>query len=106
MMGWCEQSLSNENQKIEIMEEIMYMEDLAIKAEENVGLIIAAIFLFSMGLAIVEFFWEWHKRQLTKWRLREMLSSFMVFIPGQLTEKAATAMFLSAFFLLDELHIK
>lgn len=78
------------------------MEDLVTKAEENVELVIAAIFLFSMGLAIVEFLWEWRKKKLTKWRLKEMLSSFMVFIPAQLTEKAATATFIAGFFLLSQ----
>ncbi|MEP1095863.1 MAG: sterol desaturase family protein [Cyclobacteriaceae bacterium] len=76
------------------------MEDLVAKAEENVGWIILVIFLFSMGLATVEFFWEWHQKKLTKWRLKEMLSSFLVFIPAQLTEKAATATFAAGFFLL------
>ncbi|MDN5202730.1 sterol desaturase family protein [Fulvivirgaceae bacterium BMA10] len=79
------------------------MKDLVIKAEENVGLVIAVIFLFSVGLAIVEFLWEWRNKKLTKWRLKEMLSSFMVFIPAQLTEKSATAMFVAGFFLLDDL---
>lgn len=79
------------------------MEELVAKAEENVGLVIFAIFAFSIGLAIVEFFWEWHKKKLTKWRLGEMFSSFMVYIPAQLTEKAATAMFVGAFFLLYDI---
>ncbi len=77
------------------------MEDLVAKAEENVGLVIAGIFIFSIGLAVVEFLWEWHKNKLTKRRLGEMLSSFMVFIPAQLTEKAATAVFIGGFFVLD-----
>ena len=76
------------------------MEYLVTTAEQNVEFIIAAIFIFSMGLAIVEFFWEWHHKKLTKWRLKEMLSSFMVFIPAKLTEKAANAAFIGGFFLL------
>ena len=79
------------------------MEELVTKAEENVGWIIAAIFVFSMGLAIVEFLWEWHQKKLTRWRLKEMLSSFMVFIPAQLSEKASNAVFIASFFLLADI---
>ncbi len=76
------------------------MEELVTRAEENVGWVIAGIFVFSVSLAIVEFCWEWHKKKLTKWRLKEMLASFLVFIPAQLTEKVATALFIGGFFLL------
>lgn len=76
------------------------MEELVAKAEENVGWVMLIIFLFSMGLAIVEFFWEWYQKKLTKWRLKEMLASFFVFIPAQLTEKAANAIFIGSFFVL------
>ncbi len=78
------------------------MENLVAKVEENVELVIFGIFVFSVGLAIVEFAWEWRKKKLTKWRLGEMFSSFMVFIPAQLTEKAATAVFVGSFFYLDD----
>ena len=78
------------------------MEDLVAKAEENVGWIITIIFLFSIGLAIVEFLWEWHQKKLTRWRLKEMLASFMVFIPAQLMEKTATTTFIAGLFLLEQ----
>lgn len=76
------------------------MEELVAKAEENIGWVIFGLFVFSVGLAIVEFFVEWHKKKLTKWRLGEMLSSLMVFIPAQLTEKAGGALFAGAYFLI------
>lgn len=79
------------------------MDDLIAKAEANVGWVMLFIFLFSMGLAIIEFCWEWHQKKLTKWRLKEMLSSFLVFIPAQLTEKAANAVFIGSFFLLYDI---
>lgn len=76
------------------------MQDLITKAEENVGLVMLIIFIFSMGLATVEFIWEWRQKKLTKWRLKEMLSSFMVFIPAELTQKAANTIFIGSFFVL------
>ncbi len=78
------------------------MEDLIVWAEANIGLFIFGFFLFAIGLASVEFIWEWRKKKLTKWRLKEMLSSFMVFIPAQLTEKASTALLFGAYFLVQQ----
>ncbi|MEM9327919.1 MAG: sterol desaturase family protein [Bacteroidota bacterium] len=79
------------------------MEQLVAKAEENIGWFIFGFFVFSMGLAIVEFFWEWHQKKLTKWRLKEMLASFMVFIPAQLTEKVGGLFFAGALFFVHDL---
>ena len=79
------------------------MEELVKQAEDNVGLVIAGIFIFSMGLALVEFCWELSTKKIDRWRLGEMWASFSVFIPAQLTEKAATAVFVGAFFILDGL---
>ena len=76
------------------------MEDLLAWAETNIGLFIFGFFLFSVGLATVEFIVEWRKKKLNKWRLGEMLSSLMVFIPAQLTEKASTALLFGAYFLV------
>lgn len=76
------------------------MQDLIAKAEESVGWVMLIIFTFSISLAIVEFIWEWRQKKLTKWRLKEMLSSFMVYIPAQLTEKVANVLFIGSFFLL------
>jgi len=78
------------------------MEDLLAWAEANIGLVIFGFFVFAIGLATVEFLWEWRKKKLTKWRLGEMLSSLMVFIPAQLTEKASTALLFGAYFLVQQ----
>lgn len=79
------------------------MEGLATTVEEHLELVIFLIFLFSLTLAVIEFFWEGYKSKLTRWRLGEMLSSLMVFIPAQLTEKAATAIIVAGFFALGTL---
>lgn len=78
------------------------MEDLLAWAEANIGLVIFGFFVFAIGLATVEFLWEWRKKKLTKWRLGEMLSSLMVFIPAQLTEKVSTALLFGAYFLVQQ----
>ncbi len=77
------------------------MEELVAIAEENVGLVIFGIFAFSISLALIEFCWEVYKKKINKWRMGEMWASFSVFIPAQLTEKAALALFAWAFFLVD-----
>lgn len=76
------------------------MEQILVMAEENIGWVIFGFFVFAVGLASVEFLVEWHKKKLTKWRLGEMLSSLMVFVPAQLTEKASTALLFGAYFFI------
>ena len=78
------------------------MELLILKMEDNVGLVILAIFVFSILLAIVEFCYELYKKKIDKWRLGEMWASFSVFIVAQLTEKAGTAIFVGAFIFLAQ----
>ncbi len=78
------------------------MEELLVWAETNIGLFIFGFFLFAIGLATIEFIWEWRKKKLTNWRLGEMFSSLMVFIPAQLTEKASTALLFGAYFLVHQ----
>ena len=51
------------------------MEALIQKMEDNVGILILALFIFSIGLAIVEFCWELYKKKIDKWRLGEMWAS-------------------------------
>ncbi|MEM7369759.1 MAG: sterol desaturase family protein [Bacteroidota bacterium] len=79
------------------------MEDILTRVENNIGLVIAIIFLFSLGLALLEFFVELYQKKINKWRLGEMWASLSVFIPAQLTEKAANAIFLGSFFLIDRI---
>ncbi len=79
------------------------MEEIIAKAEDNVGVVILAIFVFSVGLAIVEFCWELYHKKIDKWRLGEMWASLMVFIPAQLTEKAGTSLLVGGFFLMESI---
>ncbi len=78
------------------------MEEIIAKMEENVELVLLAIFLFSMTLAIVEFFYELYKRKITKWRLGEMWASFSVFIVAQFFEKIGTLVFAGAIIIVAE----
>jgi len=78
------------------------MEDIIKTMEENINLIISVIFIFSILLAIVEFFWELYRKKINKWRLGEMWASFGVFIIAQLMEKTSTLIFVGAFFFLGE----
>ncbi len=78
------------------------MQELIKTIEDNLGLVILIIFGFSVTLAIIEFCWELYKKKIDKWRLGEMWASLSVFIPAQLTEKAATAVFLYGFFFLAD----
>lgn len=79
------------------------MEEIIIKMENNVGLVILIIFVFSLSLALVEFCWELHQKKINKWRWGEMWASLSVFIPAQLTEKAGTSLLVGGFFLLDNM---
>ena len=79
------------------------MEQMINQVEENIGLVIAGIYAFSLGLALVEFSYELYKKKIDKWRIGEMWASLSVFIPAQMTEKLATALFIWAFFLVDGL---
>lgn len=78
------------------------MEDVIVKMEENIELVLLAIFVFSMGLAIIEFFYELYKKKITKWRLGEMWASFSVFIVAQFFEKIGTVVFAGTFFVVAE----
>lgn len=73
------------------------MEEIIQKMEDHVGLIIAAIFIFSVLLAIIEFGYELYKKKINRWRLGEMWASFSVYLVAQLTEKAGTAVFVGVF---------
>ncbi|MEM8890993.1 MAG: sterol desaturase family protein [Bacteroidota bacterium] len=78
------------------------MEDLIQKMEDNIGLAVLIILAFSMGLAIVEFFYELYKKKINKWRLGEMWASFSVFLVAQLTEKISVVAFTGAFYFLSQ----
>ena len=78
------------------------MEELIQKMEDDIGIVIFLILVFSVGLAIVEFFYELYKKKITKWRLGEMWASFSVFIVAQLTEKISVVAFTAAFYLLSQ----
>lgn len=69
------------------------MEDIINTMEKNVELVLLGIFLFSMSLAIVEFFYELYKKKIDKKRLGEMWASFSVFLVSQLFEKTGTVIF-------------
>ena len=79
------------------------MNEVVVIMEENVNLIIFGIFVFSVGLAVVEFFHELYKKKINKWRLGEMWASFSVFLVAQLLEKVTTIVFLGGFLLVGEL---
>jgi len=78
------------------------MEDIIKTTEENINLLISVIFIFSIILAVVEFFWELYKKKINIWRLGEMWASFSVFIIAQLLEKTSSLVFLGAFFFIGE----
>lgn len=78
------------------------MEAIIAKMENHIGLVLLGMFVFSMGLAIVEFFYELYKKKITRWRLGEMWASFSVFIVAQFFEKISTLIFAGAFFLIAE----
>ena len=78
------------------------MEAIIQQMENNVGLVILAIFVFSIGLAIVEFFYELYKKKIDRKRLGEMWASFSVFIVAQLTEKAGTALLVGVFIYISQ----
>ncbi len=76
------------------------MEELIQKMENDIGLVVLIILTFSIGLAIVEFFYELYKKKITKWRLGEMWASLSVYIVAQLTEKLSVVGFTTAFYFL------
>ncbi|MEM7186075.1 MAG: sterol desaturase family protein [Bacteroidota bacterium] len=78
------------------------MEDIILKMEEHIGLVLLAIFVFSMGLAVVEFFYELYQKKITKWRLGEMWASLSVFIVAQFFEKIGTVIFAGAFYFIAQ----
>lgn len=78
------------------------MEEVVAKMENHIGFVLLGIFIFSMGLAIVEFFYELYKKKITKWRLGEMWASFSVFIVAQLFEKTSTLISVGAFLFIAE----
>ncbi len=73
------------------------MNDVVATMEEHIGLIIFGLFVFSIGLAVVEFFYELHKKKINKWRLGEMWASFSVFLVAQILEKGTNVIFVGAF---------
>lgn len=69
------------------------MNDIIRHFEDHIGMVIFIIYSFSIGLAIVEFFYELYKKKIDKWRLGEMWSSFGVFLIAQLMEKTSKLLF-------------
>jgi sterol desaturase/sphingolipid hydroxylase (fatty acid hydroxylase superfamily) len=78
------------------------MEELIQKMEDNIGMALLIIIVFSVGLAIVEFIYELYKKKINRWRLGEMWASFSVFIVAQLTEKISFLGFTTAFYILSK----
>ncbi|MDT7831317.1 sterol desaturase family protein [Flavobacteriaceae bacterium S356] len=78
------------------------MEELIQKMEDNIGIALFIIIVFSIGLAIVEFIYELYKKKINKWRLGEMWASFSVFIVAQITEKFSVIGFTAAFYFLSK----
>ena len=78
------------------------MEELIQKMEDNIGIALLIIIVFSIGLAIVEFIYELYKKKIDKWRLGEMWASFSVFIVAQITEKLNVISFTAAFYFLSK----
>ena len=58
------------------------MELMAKTIEENFALAILAVTVFSIGLALVEFIWEWRTERLTREYFKEMGASLSVAIPS------------------------
>ena len=79
------------------------METLIKNMEDNVGLVILFLFVFALGLAIIEFCHELYHKKIDKWRLGEMWASFSVFIVAELTKTASAAVFLGIFLFTDQL---
>ena len=72
------------------------MEEIVVTMEENIEIALLSIFVFSLSLAIIEFFYELYKKKITTWRLGEMWASFSVFIVAQFFEKIGTVVFAGA----------
>ncbi len=70
--------------------------------ENHYGLVILAFLAFAILVALAEFVVELKKKQITRWRLGEMWGSFGVFLVAQLTEKAATIVYVVTFFYVSE----
>ena len=79
------------------------MNEVITTLQANMGYAIGAFFLFSAGVAIVEFIIEWRQKQLSKWRFKEMLSSLMVFLPAQLLKGITGAITFVAFYFIADL---
>lgn len=67
------------------------MKEIIEKLNSEVELVIAAIYAFSIILALMELISELWKKKITRWRLKEMWASFSVFVPQVLTESAGVA---------------
>ncbi|MEO0570298.1 MAG: sterol desaturase family protein [Bacteroidota bacterium] len=78
------------------------MEEIVLKMENHIGLVLFGLFIFSLALAVVEFFYELYKKKITKWRLGEMWASFSVFLVAQLTEKIGTVVFAGSFIFIAQ----
>ena len=78
------------------------MNEVVKSMEENIGLIIYGLVIFSLGLATVEFIYELYKKKIDRWRLGEMWASFSVFLVAQLVEKASTLVFVGSFLIVGE----
>ncbi|MEL6533964.1 MAG: sterol desaturase family protein [Bacteroidota bacterium] len=73
------------------------MNEVVQTMEDNIGLMIYGLLIFSIGLGIVEFFVEVYKKKINRKRLGEMWASFSVFLVAQLMEKTSTLVFVGAF---------
>lgn len=78
------------------------MEEIIKQTEDNIGLLIFIIYIFSVLLGVVEFCYELYQKKINKQRLGEMWASLGVFIMAQLMEKISTLIFVGAFILVGE----
>jgi len=78
------------------------MKEIVVKMEENIEIVLFAIFIFSITLAVIEFFYELYKKKITKWRLGEMWASFSVFIVAQFFEKIGTIVFAGSIIVVSQ----
>ncbi|MEM6991056.1 MAG: sterol desaturase family protein [Myxococcota bacterium] len=62
------------------------MESLIAAIEDNLLTFVAFVFVFSLGLMVVEFLWEWRKGKLTREYFKEIGVSLSVQIPSSITE--------------------
>ena len=79
------------------------MDQMLSQFDNNIGLVIVLVFLFSVGLGVVEFFHEIVTNKMSKDRIKEMAASVSVFLPATLTKGVVNVIWVGIYFLVHEL---